>query len=569
MKEFALLLGKHLEQSGMKQIHVASSASISYNYLQRLLAGDRNPSDQVVSKLAQALHLTPEQTAALFASAGFAPPVTLLQSASEKSERDDFLAAPGPGINPTARLTQQLYRLIRDIPEALQAPFLEEMKHYLGYARYKYVLSKGAGVLDLEKSGTQTIPDHHGEESFPFASPASLNLLAQVVGELHQDREGDSGAQPEDVAQQPQVVTDMLSAIDALTGTILSGEITKGYYQPHYIAQTLDLLREGAPWEIRRRIAEALPGLCQIDVPGAERLMEALRLDIDEIRGPDIRRRIIEALPSLVEASASALPTALRLLSPKAGDDKYVALTTVEVCGDIQMQIKQMLEQRIAHVPEDVSSSAAALREQQRGLAHIQRQLLSTWEGAEREALQFSLALHGLLCAPDTLLLSLREGLHSSERLLQWVAIRYAERILFCRPRETLELYKLVLQPTVTRNVRRAVAKALPKLLQCLKEASLPTRTLARSVISDLAADADIYIRRAVADHAIQIFHIDREFLLLVLRQMEKEPDPAIRLRLQPVALRLAEVWLVWYAETAGLVDPKQGRQKALSPFGE
>ena len=569
MKDFALLLGKHLEQSGMKQTHVASAASISYNYLQRLLAGDRNPSNQVVSKLAQALHLTPEQTAALFAAAGFAPPVALLQSVSEQPETDAFLPAPGSGINPTTRLTQHLYRLIQDIPEALQAPFFEEMKYYLGYARYKYVLSQGANVLDLERSETQTTLDYHGEGGLHFASHASLNLLAQLVGELHQEREGGPGDGDEDVARQPQVVTDMLSAIDALTGTILSGEITKGYYQPHFIMQILDLLREGVPWEIRRRITEALPGLCQIDVSGAERLMEALRLDMDDIRGPDIRRRVIEALPSLVEASPLALPSVLRLLSPKAGDDKYVALTTVEVCGDIQAQIKQMLEQHIVLALDDVSSSAATLQEQQRGLAQIQRQLLNSWEGAEREALQFSLALHNLLCAPDTLLLSLHEGLHSPERLLQWVAIRYAERVLFCRPRETLELYKLVLQPTVTRNVRRAVAKALPKLLQCLRDAPLLTRTLTRSVISDLAGDADIYIRRAVADHAMQIFHIDREFLLVLLRQMQKDPDPAIRLRLQPVALRLTEVWLVWYAETAGLVDPKKNRQKALAPFGE
>ncbi len=58
MKKFAQLLGEYVEASGMKQTRVASDASISDNYLQRLLAGDRNPSDQVVYKLAQALHLS-------------------------------------------------------------------------------------------------------------------------------------------------------------------------------------------------------------------------------------------------------------------------------------------------------------------------------------------------------------------------------------------------------------------------------------------------------------------------------------------------------------------------------
>jgi hypothetical protein len=69
-----------------------------------------------------------------------------------------------------------------------------------------------------------------------------------------------------------------------------------------------------------------------------------------------------------------------------------------------------------------------------------------------------------------------------------------------------------------------------------------------------LASDRDVPIRRAVADHAMQLFYIDREFLLLVLKEMRNEKDQAIRYRLRPAALRLAEIWLVLHAETAGLV---------------
>ena len=192
-------------------------------------------------------------------------------------------------------------------------------------------------------------------------------------------------------------------------------------------------------------------------------------------------------------------------------------------------------------------------------IAKAQRHLITSWEGTEREGLQFSLALHNLLCAPDTMLISLREGLQSPEKLIQYAATRYLERVLHARPLETLDLYQMVLHSTMRRNIRRTVAKALPALLQCLKETSLSTRAHARAVISDLAVDPDMYIRRAVADHAMQIFHIDREFLLILLR-------------LQPVALRLAQVWLIWYAETAGLVDTKhtkRNQKKTLAPFGE
>src|SRR5205823_13604751 len=115
------------------------------------------------------------------------------------------------------------------------------------------------------------------------------------------------------------------------------------------------------------------------------------------------------------------------------------------------------------------------------------------------------------------------------------------------------------------------LAEPLRALLRCLKETSLPVRALARSIILTLAGDPDVPIRRAVADHAMQVFAIDREFLLVLLKRMQGETDPAIRLRLRPVALQLAEVWLIWYAETAGLIDLRRRRhaQVVNQPFGE
>ncbi len=572
MKKIAQLLERYIESSGMKQTHVASTANISYNYLQRLLAGDRNPSDQVVHKLAQALHLTTEQTGELLAAGGYAPPVALLQAITDQKQANNLLPVLATEVNQATRLAQQFYRLTQDIPEALQAQFLEEMKHLLGYIRYKYILSGGTSLLDLNIN-LSNLARTSDIDAAKQDNHLYLNLIAQLVGELHIEPEEEDEPKTEESSQPPQAVEDMLSAIDRLTGNILTGEMSLGNYQPHLIAQTLDMLREGAPWEIRRRIAEALPGLCQLDVPGAEHLMEALRLDIDEVRGVDIRRRVIEALPALIEASASSLPVAITLLLPKQGDDKYVAIATVEACGDIQARVKRILESNATTSSRPEVSRpetlAALLQQSQAEISKIQRQLLATWEGPERESLQFSMALHNLLCAPDTLLLSLREGLQSTETLLQWVAARYLERLLPSRPLETLELYKLLLHSATRKNVRRTVAKALPGLLQCLKEASLAIRALARAVITDLATDPDIYIRRAVADHAMQIFHIDREFLLILLRHMHKDTDLAIRHRLQPVALRLAQVWLIWYAETAGLVDTKRIRNKTVTPFGE
>ena len=70
---------------------------------------------------------------------------------------------------------------------------------------------------------------------------------------------------------------------------------------------------------------------------------------------------------------------------------------------------------------------------------------------------------------------------------------------------------------------------------------------------------ADINGMVHVADHAMQIFAIDREFLLVLLKRMQKETDPAIRHRLRPVALQLAEVWLIWYAGLARAISAACG----------
>jgi hypothetical protein len=72
--------------------------------------------------------------------------------------------------------------------------------------------------------------------------------------------------------------------------------------------------------------------------------------------------------------------------------------------------------------------------------------------------------------------------------------------------------------------------------------------------------DPDVHVRRAVADYALQIFYIDREFLLILLRLLHKDKDHVVRYRLRPSALHLAQTWLTWYAETAGLIETKSLR---------
>ena len=559
METFTSLLARHCDASGMKLTAIADAAHISYSYLHCLLTEEkRNPSEQVVHSLARALRLTGEQTGQLLSSAGHAPTVALLYTPSDLTPSEPVLL--GEDI-PAARLAQRCFRLAREIPEALQDPFTVELGKLLDYARYKYLFCGGVTLGDLRFAGVA--PGSYPEE---YMLPADLNTMATLVAELSVERDGQKEPPRTDGKPQSPPVADMLASIDQLTGSILAGELSGASYQPRLVEQIHDILRTGVPWEIRRRITEALPGLCKIDAPGACQVLELLRLDRDDKYGVDIRRRVVEALVFLFDASASLLPRIVELLRPQDGDDFYVAGATMEACGDLQTRMKQ--QQNRGTAPSvDGAFLAMPLPQEQAEILKIQRQLLVKWEGIELECLQFSLALYDLLCAPDAMLLSVREGLQSSEKRMQLVAARYLERVLPLRPMETLQVYKFVLQEATSRNVRRTVARAMPSLLRCMEESSLPVRTLVRTVIVTLAQDSDIHIRRTVADYAMQLFHIDREFLLTILRHLHQDRDQAIRHRLQPVAMRLAEVWLIWYAETAGLVHST--RHKTATPFVE
>src|SRR5579884_1096040 len=429
MSRFVALLSQYVEASGMKQVAIASAAGITYSYLHLLLVGKRNPSEQVVSALATALRLTPEQTGELLASAGYAPSVVLLASSPTSSPEE----LPSGEVGVASSLAHRWYRLGQEVPASTRTQFFEEMAHLQDYVRYKYILSGGACLMDLQPSSAISSVStlHRQVEGF-----ASLDLLASLVGELCG---GDEASLRTETSEKAVPRTEeMLTALDELLGGIISGEFRGLKGQPYLGQQILSVLRQGVPWEIRRRATEALPGLGRIDMEGALHVAELLRLDWDEKHGADIRRRVIEALPALFEIEESIFPRLLDLLAPQKKDDIFVANVTLEACGDIQA-----IARRRASEGRSAGSGtlpAIPVSSEFAGLAKIQRQVLVGREGSELEYLQFSLALYNLLCSPETLLLSIQEGVQSEDKRMQLVAVRYLERVLPLRPLEALQV---------------------------------------------------------------------------------------------------------------------------------
>ena len=149
--------------------------------------------------------------------------------------------------------------------------------------------------------------------------------------------------------------------IDEVLGHLIAGKISLQEIDPlDRFFTTLRRLCEHGAVEARRRIAEALPTLLQIDADLTIDLAEVLRQDYDDARWKaDNRRRVIEALPHFLKVDSRAVWPMLRLT---AGDDIFVIIAIVEVLDAMQRNgcrkthdpfrdIKRTM--RMRHFPEE------------------------------------------------------------------------------------------------------------------------------------------------------------------------------------------------------------------------
>jgi transcriptional regulator with XRE-family HTH domain len=214
MESFPQLLARYIRASGIKQKHLAMVAGISVNYLQRIISGDRRPSEQVVQRLVEALSLNSEQAGVLLAAAGYPP------HPEGASPGASALSSPAPSL-PDAELTrlmqttQEWYRLAREVGPAHEIALLDEMRTFLSYLRYKYVFCGSADLLHLQGISLLTRTE-------VTASPLPLDVLAQIVEQWHTSdpTTPESGHESEKLMAQGE---ELLLTLDQLAGTVLSG----------------------------------------------------------------------------------------------------------------------------------------------------------------------------------------------------------------------------------------------------------------------------------------------------------------------------------------------------------
>lgn len=269
--------------------------------------------------------------------------------------------------------------------------------------------------------------------------------------------------------QKGTPVSEREALLDDLLSAVINGS-------DEYVGDLFTVLEEvarGEEWELKRRIAEALPALLETDPTQTLPLMKFLREDPPHPEWrTDIRRRVIEATPALYRLDPEATPPLLRW---HEGDEVYAALATLEALdaiGDERLQ------------------------------AELGPKLLSHVSSDQRDVVEFYVKLLEATHAEPDEALAMIESAKSGTRLTKMCITRCLARLLPTRPAEALAYMRHFLRrvngvPAEHQNVRRPLSRDLPQIIAAFDE---PQHAHAELVIRELAQDEDVHIRRALSD---------------------------------------------------------------------
>jgi transcriptional regulator with XRE-family HTH domain len=412
---FGRLLKNYRDRAGLSQNDLAIRAGLSASTISRLEKGERGPLRKrtQVMALVKALGLDQADTDILLSAADLAP-----STAPELSlhPRDDMLY----------RMAQELEALRTD-PHMTpaQVRFVEEA--------LLLVLRGARAALPL--ADLSVVPS-----GAPSARPLSEEerYLDDLLGGLVR------GAPEAPSPPSPPSFTVLHAAARS----------------PH--------------WELKRRLAEALPALLCIDARRTLPLIETLRQDPpDPEWRTDIRRRVIEAMPALWQAMPQEVAPLLRW---REGDEVYAALAMLDALFDIgdRALIDRVRPEILDHVEEKGRQAVTLYAE----------------------------VLEQCAADPDAAVQTIARYRDGEERLLHICMARLLYRLLKPRPAETLKMMRHVLRqekgkPIEHQNVRRAVARAARSLIALLDS---PYDQSALELLRALVSDQDVHIRRAFCD---------------------------------------------------------------------
>lgn len=279
------------------------------------------------------------------------------------------------------------------------------------------------------------------------------------------------------------------SYVDEILGTLISGKFTK--IKIDAIAEFFECLQSicnGKDFEMRRRVAEALPALFQINMEKSMNIFEILRRDWDKRWKDDNRRRAIESLNSIIDEDKKFVIGNINIID----NDRIftvIALTEILSCCVKHAKLEDI---KFSKLLEDM---------------HYRK-----FGSDEIESIEELWNLRKLISKDIKSALDKCNLLKDNTN--EYIQICVARNIkFFCKKFSvsTLNLMEYFINQTMPKNVRRPIAKEdnLDCLISLCKDKECSSR--AQSVIWKLMTDDDEIIRLAAFDKIEKIISIDEE----------------------------------------------------------
>jgi hypothetical protein len=311
--------------------------------------------------------------------------------------------------------------------------------------------------------------------------------------------------------------------LDQLLGKMISGSWKKEHLKPgDALFDVLEEICHQDDYSLKRRVAEAIPVLGEVDANKTLEVVSILREDWDEGKWKaDLRRRALEGLVNPLPTGGVPLihrlkPLAVEpLLKLRASDDFFTAIAALEVLSDWR-SVEQVRADRLRS--DLLNFADQALRSEESAALHTCAEFL-------KQSMQmdiFGVARH------------LKE-MSSDQNVLVRVAAARNVYLLFDRlPDDSLGLLEGFIDPAEDKDVRRAVAKErnVDFLIKAIRGKKFRSR--AEAIFGRLISDTEPIIRETAFDTAESLKDGREDFLSeicgTIIRSEPSQSEPCVDL---------------------------------------
>jgi hypothetical protein len=305
------------------------------------------------------------------------------------------------------------------------------------------------------------------------------------------------------------------SFIDDFLGELIGSNLNKKKNDPIEIFfDSLLFICNGKNPELRRRIAEALPALFQIDTENSKRVIEILRFDWDNKWKSDIRRRTIEALPLIIKKEKEFVKE--NILKIDVNDEIYTLIAIIEVVYIWRStynkkeagNIFQKLVQKIEIVQSDNHYNISQLEIQPKELLTSGYELLNIIGNNTKKSIDI---IDEIINEDSNFYLQVFIA-RNILRLCDYYPTCQTKCCCKGSPHIVLKYIQYFLQVDKHRYLRRPMAKEnmIDCLINMLKRKDF--YDIVKSIIWKIIKDKDIMVRRPAFDKISKIFEVDYEF---------------------------------------------------------